>query len=155
MTALADAAGSSKSRWTIQHVRNGEVLDEQTADNLITNSGRDFLHAQGYSTGALPNGLNWIGLSDDVLNEDQNSVDLSNEIIDFGLIRTQGSVGHGPGDNITKISASFIATDKVACQKAALFSDKTGGTMNHVVAFSERSLLAGDTLQVTIAITLG
>ena len=41
-----------------------------------------------------------------------------------------------------------------AAQKAALFTAASAGTMNHALAFTQRSLQVGDQLAVTFTITL-
>jgi len=53
------------------------------------------------------------------------------------------------------VQKTFTASGSQAAQKAALFTASSGGTMNHALAFTQRSLISGDTLQVTFTITLG
>ena len=152
---LQETVGAARAKASIEHLRNGVVLSYEERSNLITNAGIDFLHAQGYGTAGVANGLNWMALSDDAVSEDADSTVLSAEITDFGLARAQSSVSHSAGENVTKLTCVFVATDTVKCQKMAMFSDSAGGTMNHVIGFSERSLLAGDTLQVTVVVKIG
>ena len=59
------------------------------------------------------------------------------------------------GTNTTTVQKTFTATGTQAAQKAALFTASSAGTMNHALAFTQRSLQIGDTLQVTFTITLG
>jgi len=132
------------------------VGDVETVHNVITDAGRDFLHAQGYSTGPGANGLNYIGLSNDALTETTASTTLSNEIAANGLSRAIGAYAHTNGTNTTTVTKTFTcATGAQAAQKAALFTASSGGTMNHALAFTQRSLQIGDTLQVQFTITLG
>lgn len=136
---------------------SAELLDESEGTNVITNAGRDFLHLQGYGTSGLgANGLNYIGLSNDTLAETTASTGLSNEIATNGLARVQGAVAHTVGTAITTVDKTFTcATAPQAAQKAALFTAASVGIMNHALAFTQRSLQVGDTLQVTFSITLG
>lgn len=138
--------------------RSYEVVDEpELVWNLITNVGRIFLHTQGYGTSGLgANGFNYIALSNDSVTETAASTTLSNEIALNGLARAQGTVTLPTGSgNQTTIDKVFTATGSQSAQKAALFTASSGGTMNHVLGFSQRSLLANDTLQITFTITLG
>lgn len=142
---------------TIEH-RNaaGELLHQETVHNLITNVGRIYLHTQGYATtGGASNGFCYIALSDDTVTETAASTTLSNEIAANGLSRAVGTVTLPTGSGVsTTIAKTFTcATAPQAAQKAALFTASSGGTMNHVLAFTERSLQIGDTLAVTFTIT--
>lgn len=135
---------------------SAELVGEETVHNVITNAGRDFLHTQGYGTSGLgANGLNYIALSNDTLTETTASTTLSTEIADNGLSRAQGTVTHTGGTNTTTVQKTFTASGSQAAQKAALFTAAAAGTMNHALAFTQRSLISGDTLQVTFTITLG
>lgn len=150
--------GTGTALVTIEH-RNfrGETLDVQKIVNLITNSGRIFLHQQAYSTSGLgANGLNFIALSNDALTETATSTTLSNEIVANGLARAQGIVTLPTGaGNQTIVSKTFTATGVVSAQKTALFTASSVGTMCHVLAFAQRTLQVGDQLQITYTITLG
>lgn len=133
-----------------------DLLLDDEAWNLITNAGRDFLHQQGYQTTGLgTNGLNYIALSNDTVTETATSTTLSTEITLNGLGRAQGTVTHTAGTNTTTIDKIFTATGAQAAQKAALFTAASVGTMNHVLGFTQRSLISGDTLEITYTITLG
>jgi hypothetical protein len=134
-----------------------EIISDEISHNVITNAGRDFLHQQGYATSGLgANGLNYIALSNDTLTETVSSTTLSTEIAANGLSRAQGTVSHTAGTNTTTVAKTFTcATAPQAAQKAALFTASSAGTMNHALAFTQRSLQIGDTLAVTFTITLG
>lgn len=146
----------STGLW-IADPRSFKMVDEpEVVWNLITNAGRDYLHLQGYGTTGLgTNGLNWIALSNDTLTETATSTTLSTEITTNGLARAQGTYAHTAGTNTTTIDRTFTATGTQSAQKAALFTASTAGTMNHVLAFTQRNLLSADTLQITYTITLG
>ena len=138
------------------HSSSGELLHSETVYNLITNVGRVQYHAQIFGTsGLLTNGLNFIGLSNDVVSETAASTVLSNEIAANGLARAQGTVtlptGAGTQTTIVKV---FTATGAQSAQKCALFSASSAGVMNHVLGFTQRSLQISDTLTITVTITL-
>lgn len=137
--------------------RSFKVIDEpEVVWNLITNAGRDYLHLQGYGTSGLgTNGLNFIALSNDTLTETVASTTLSTEIAANGLTRAAGAYVHTASTNTTTIDRTFTASGTQSAQKAALFTAVSVGTMNHVLAFTQRNLLTSDTLQITYTITLG
>jgi hypothetical protein len=133
-----------------------DVTPEEKVWNLITNAGRDYLHLQGYGTSGLgANGLNYIALSNDTVTETVASTTLSNEITLNGLGRAQGTYTHTAGTNTTTVARVFTASGAQSAQKAALFTAVSAGTMNHVLGFTQRSLISGDTLSLTFTITLG
>lgn len=132
-----------------------KVDEDEQVFNVKTTAGIDFLFVQGYSITTGANGLNYIALSNDALTENTASTTLSNEISTNGLSRAQGTYAHTNGQSTATIDKTFTcATGAQAAQKSALFSAASTGTMNHVLAFTQRSLQVGDTLQVTYTITL-
>jgi hypothetical protein len=133
-----------------------EIVGEEIATNVITTVGRDFLHTQGYGTSPAGNGLNYIGLSNDALTENAASTTLSSEIAANGLTRAIGTVSHTTGTSTTTVAKTFTCTTaQQACQKAALFTASSGGTMNHALSFTQRTLQVNDTIAITFTITLG
>lgn len=132
-----------------------DVLHEQTQWNVITTVGRDFIHTQSYGTSPAGNGLNYIALSNDTLTETSASTTLSTEIAANGLTRAIGAVVHTTSATTTTVDKTFTATGAQAAQKTALFTASSVGIMNHVLAFTQRSLAAsGDTLQITFTLTI-
>lgn len=147
-----------KTGLSIPDPESYEILSREEVFNLITNAGRDFYHAQCWGTAGVANGLNYIALSDDTVTEGPTSTVLSNEITTNGLARAQGTVAHVAATNLTTIDHSFTCTlnsGSMKCQKAALFSAASGGTMNHVLGFTERTLFLNDIIDTTFQLTLG
>ncbi len=135
--------------------RDVVTLHEDHSTNVKTLVGIDFLHTQGYGSSDLAaNGLNFIALSNDALTETNASTTLSSEIVANGLTRAQGVVAHVAHTSITTIAHTFTATGAQSCQKSALFTLISGGTMNHALAFTQRVLQVDDTILVTFTITL-
>ncbi len=156
---INDGLRLARASCLIQHRRlvSGvyvPVGQDETVYNVKTTAGIDFLFAQGYSTSPGANGLNWIALSNDSLTEGTGSTTLSNEIVANGLSRAQGTYAHTNGQSTATIQKVFTATGAQSAQKAALFSASSGGTMQHALAFTQRSLQNTDTLTVTFTITL-
>src|SRR5690348_8614009 len=71
---------------------NGDLLWTCKNHNLVTDPGRQFLAAQGYSLSPGSNGLNFLGLSPDTVTETGSSTTLSNEITTNGFARAQGTI---------------------------------------------------------------
>lgn len=149
--------GFGRACATVTHVRAGKVLSKQAGlCNQITNSGRDFLHQQGYQTSGLgTNGLNYIALTNTAVTPGPTDTTLSGEIVSNGLSRTQGAVAHTTGTNTTTVTVTFTATGTQAAQATALFTAASSGIMNHELTFTQRTLQSGDQLVVTFTITLG
>lgn len=153
---LTETIGGGRATARIQHVRNGVILSDEVVHNVVTTVGRDFLHTQGYGAAGVANGFNFIALSNDTLTETTASTTLSNEIVANGLARASGTVTHTGGTNTTTVAKTFTcATASQAAQKAALFTASSVGTMNHALAFTQRTLQIADQLIVTFTITLG
>jgi hypothetical protein len=157
---LTDGVVVLRARGVVEHFRPDAsgtpmLLDRQVTYNLVTFAGRDFMHAQIYSTGPGANGLNYVALSNDAVTETTASTTLSNEIVANGLDRQIGAYSHTGGTNTTTISKTFTATGAQAAQKAALFTASSAGTMNHVLGFTQRSLQTNDTLAITFTLTVG
>jgi hypothetical protein len=141
----------------IEHWRQGVLLNREVVHNLITNAGRVQYHKQCLDTSGLAtNGNNYIALSNDTVTETAASTTLSAEIVANGLERAQGTVTLATGAGTqTTVAKTFTASGTQAAQKAALFNLSAAGTMNHVLGFTQRSLITNDQLVVTFTITLG
>jgi hypothetical protein len=131
---------------------------EEEVRNIILNAGRVQMHLQCYgASGLATNGFNYIGLSNDSTAPAATDSALASEIAANGLARAQGAVTLPTGAaNQTTVAHTFTcATAPQSAQKAALFNASSGGSMQHEIAFSQRSLLVNDTLAVTFTLTLG
>lgn len=135
----------------------GNLLWSGSFHNLVTDAGRDFLHAQCYpAAGIGSNGLNYIALTNDGTSPATGDTVLLSEIAANGLSRAQGTVAHTLGTATTTVSKTFTCTTaSQACQKLALFTSGSGGIMCHEILFTQRTLQVGDTLAVVVTITLG
>jgi len=164
---LTDGLRLTRARGEIVHARPTRYLPDGSPDpdsyvelsreityNVVTTAGVDFLFAQTYGASPAANGLNYIALSNDTLTETSASTTLSNEIAANGLQRAQGSYAHSNGASTATVTKTFTATGTQSAQKAALFSQSSGGTMQHALAFTQRSLVASDTLAVTFTVTV-
>ena len=144
-----------RAHGTITVTRLDGSIETEECDNLITNAGRIQLHTQCYgTTSLLTNGFYYIALSNDAVGETAASTTLSTEIAANGLSRAAGTVTLPTGSGTsTTISKTFTATGAQSAQKAALFTASSAGVMNHVLAFTSKTLANGESLTVTFTIT--
>ncbi len=154
LKGLSDGISLGRAHMHLVHKRGDEVIAERDAWNVVTKAQIDFMFAQAYSTSTGANGLNYIALSNDSVTETSTSTTLSSEIASNGLTRAQGTYAHSASAATGTISKTFTASGTQSCQKAALFSASSSGTMGHVLSFTSVSLISGDTLAITFTITL-
>ena len=137
---------------------DSEEIICENKHNLLTNSGRDWMHAQVYTnTAAGTIGAYFIGLTVNTGTPAATDTALTGEITAGGLARAAGSTTHSAGGNSTTIQKTFTASAvHTAVVKAALFNQlAVGGTMAHINTFTAVTLQSSDTLQVTWTVTLG
>ena len=127
--------------------------------NLLTNGGRDFIHAQAYTnTAAGTEGSRFIAVTVNSGAPAAGDTTLTGEITTNGLERAAATTNtHSAGTNTTTLGVTFTATGThTAVQKSALFNQlAVGGTMTHENTFTPVTLSSADSLQVTWTLTLG
>ena len=138
--------------------KSNEEIICMNKPNLLTNSGRDWMHAQVYTnTSAGTRGAGYIALTTNTGAPAATDTTLTGEITTNGLARADASTKtHSSGTNSTTIQHTFTASGThTAVQKAALFNAASSGYMAHVNTFTPVTLQSSDTLQVTWTVTLG
>lgn len=140
--------------------RSDEQIIQTRKKNLLTLSGRDFLHAQSYTNvSAGTKGGNAIALSEDVTDPVDTDTALVGEITAGGLTRVQTStISHIVGTSLTTLEEVFLASAIfTAIHKSALFNQNTiGGQMTHAQEFdADVALQIGDTVTATWLLTMG
>lgn len=140
--------------------KTNEILVQADIKNLLTDSGRDFFHAQDYTNVAAgTKGGNAIAVSDDAGAPVAGDTTLVGEITTGGLTRVvASSIVHSGGTNVTTLENTFTATAIfTALHKSALFNQDTiGGQITHSAAFvADVNLQISDTLTITWTLTLG
>mgnify|MGYP003633597756 FL=1 len=138
--------------------KDNEEIICQNKPNLLTNSGRDWMHAQIYTnTAAGDRGAGYIALTTNTGTPAATDTALTGEITTGGLERADASSkSHSAGTNTTTIQNTFTASaTHTAVVKAGLFNAASSGTMAHVNTFTSVTLASSDTLEVTWTITLG
>ena len=111
--------------------------------NLLTNNGRDWMHAQVYTdTAAAAAG----------------DTALAQELTGGGMSRADATTKtHSNGTNSSTIEHTFTASATYTnVHKSATFNAATGVTLGHEAVFSaDATLVSGDTLKVTWTMNLG
>ena len=128
--------------------------------NLLTNGGRDWMHAQVYTnTSAGTRGSGYIAVSEETTNPAAGDTTLASEITTNGLARVDaGTKSHSAGTNSTLIETTMTAsgsfTDVV---KSGLFNASSGGTLTHAAKYTTGSgtMISGDTLKTSWTLNLG
>jgi hypothetical protein len=128
--------------------------------NLLTNNGRDWMHAQVYTNTATgTRGSGFIAVSSDATAPAAADTTLAGEIATSGFIRSGADAvtkTHTAGTNSTLIEHTFTASGTVtAIQKTALFNASTSGTMSHENTITSADVVSGDTLKVSWTVNLG
>lgn len=126
--------------------------------NLLTNAGKDYLHAQYWTNNAAGGvGVNFIALTEATITPAVTDTTLSAEITTNGLQRVIASTrSHTSGTSTTTLSNTFTASGSFTDVKAsALLNASSSGTMGHIANFSTGSgtLTSGDQLAVTWTMT--
>lgn len=132
---------------------------------LLTNTGRDALHAQHLSTSAQPAAFNYMALANSATATTPNATDttLTGEITTGGggLVRKQGTYAHTAGTNTSTITATFTGNGSdsypVTVSQDALFNAASAGTMGYKTALNSPATInvSGDNVTVTHTITGG
>lgn len=130
---------------------------------LLTNGGRDALHAQHMSTSAPPATFNYVGLTANSTAPAAGDTTLTAEIATAGggLIRKQVTYAHTTGTNTTTLTGTFTANGSdalpVTIAKIGVFNASTSGTMGYETLLSATATLSasGDNMTLTETVTAG
>ena len=130
--------------------------------NLLTNGGRDFIHAQAYTnSSAGTQGANYLAVTEDTGAAAAGDTTLASEITTNGLARalvtgSGGTVTHTSGTNSTVFDHTYTASGTfTAVQKAGTFNASSSGTMVHEGTFTSAALVSGDKLEIIYTLNLG
>jgi len=131
--------------------------------NLLTNGGRDFMHAQVYTNSSAGTiGANYIAVTENASAAAAGDTTLASEITTNGLARalvtaSSGTVTHTGGTNTTTFDHTFTASGGTfaAVQKCGTFNASSAGTMVHEATFTAAALADGDKLQIVYTLNLG
>ena len=122
--------------------------------NLLTDAGKDWMHAQVYTnTAAGTRGAGFIASTETSITPAVGNTTLSGEISTNGLARADaGTKTHTAASNSTLIEHTFTATGAFTSVLAsALFNASSAGTMPHIANFATGSgtLATNDTLKIS------
>lgn len=122
--------------------------------NLLTDAGKDWMHAQVYTnTAAGTRGAGYIASTESTITPAVGNTTLTGEITTNGLARADaGTKTHTAASNSTLIEHTFTATGAFTSVLAsALFNASSAGTMPHIANFATGSgtLASNDTLKIS------
>lgn len=127
--------------------------------NLLTNAGKDWMHAQVYTnTAAGTRGAGWVASTESTITPAVGDTTLTGEIATSGLSRADATTKtHTAASNTTLIEHTFTASGAFTSVLAsALFNASSAGTMPHIANFATGSgtLATNDTLKISWTLTL-
>jgi hypothetical protein len=132
---------------------------------LLTNLGRDDLHAQHLGTAAQPAAYNYVGLTANATAANASNTSLPAEITTAGggLIRKQATHAHTAGTNTSTLTVTFTvnASDTglpVVVAKIGVFKHlTTAATMGYETLINATATLTiiGDNVTITETVTAG
>lgn len=130
---------------------------------LLTNGGRDALHAQHMGTSAQPASFNYMALTASTTAPAAGDTTLTGEITTAGggLVRAQATYAHTAGTNTTTLTKTFTANGSdslpVTIAQIGVFNASSSGTLGYHTALSATATLnvSGDNLTVTETVTAG
>lgn len=130
---------------------------------LLTNGGRDALHAQHLGTSAQPAAFNYMALTASVTAPAATDTTLTGEITTAGggLVRAQATYAHTAGTNTTTLTKTFTANGSdslpVTLAQIGVLNASSSGTLGYHTALNATATLnvSGDNLTVTETITAG
>jgi hypothetical protein len=130
---------------------------------LLTNGGRDALHAQHLSTSAQPASFNYMALTANATAPAAGDTTLTGEITTAGggLVRAQATYAHTTGTNTTTLTHTFTANGSdslpVTIAKIGIFNASSSGTMGYETLLNSTATLSvsGDNVTITETITAG
>lgn len=130
---------------------------------LLTNVGRDAVHAQHLSTSAQPASFNYIALTASTTAPAAGDTTLTGEIATAGLARAQGTYAHTASTNTSTLTKTFtavaadVAGGSVVVAQIGVLNAASAGTLGYHTALNSTATLttAGDNITVTETITAG
>jgi hypothetical protein len=136
-------------------------LGEPTA--LLTNAGRDAVHAQAWGTSAQPAAANYIALTASVTAPAATDTTLTGEITTAGggLLRAQATYAHTASTNTSTLTKTFTANGSdslpVTIAQIGVFNAASAGTLGFHTALTSTAVLSvsGDSVTVTETVTAG
>lgn len=122
--------------------------------NLLTDAGKDWVHAQLYTnTSTGTRGAGFIASTESVITPAVANTTLTGEIATNGLSRADaGTKTHTAASNSTLIEHTFTATGAfTSVLTSALFNASSAGIMPHIANFASGSgsLATNDTLKIS------
>lgn len=127
--------------------------------NLLTNSGRDWMHAQVYTnTGTGTRASGFISASSDATAPAAGDVAVAGELAVSGFTRADSvTKTHTAGTNSTLIEHTFTASGTVTgIQKTGLHWASSGSNnLSHENTITSADVVSGDTLKISWTVNLG
>jgi len=152
-------SGGFFSALLVKKETGERIVGAHLKHNLLTNNGRDWMHAQVYTnTSAGTRGAGYIATTTNTTGPSATDTTLTGELAASGFTRADATTkSHSAGTNSTTIEHTFTSSGTVnSIHKSAIFDAGSSGDMPHIANFSaDVSVISGDTLKVTWTLNLG
>lgn len=129
---------------------NGNIRDEFTVDNLVTNAGFAQLALLAGDASAVPFTYIALGTSNTAAAASQTA--LGTEITDSGFERAVGTVSRittTVANDTYQVTKTFTATGNKVIEELGIFNAATTGTMLSRALTSTKSMVTNETITIT------
>lgn len=136
-------------KFTISHIRNGEVLEQVVIENTVTNNGID--SAAGLIGGLKTTGFTYLGIGTSETAAAAADTDLKAGITAGSLNRaasTTTQVTTDTTNDTVQLLHTWTATASYTIKEAGIFDTASSGVLLARGTFTGKALAANDTLQV-------
>lgn len=136
--------------YHFQHIRNNEVIDEWTVNNLVTSAGKALLASLAGDASAIPFTYLAVGTSNTAPAIGQTT--LVAEVTDTGLARAAATVSRTTTtvtNDTLQLVYTWTASGSKTIEEVGVFNASSSGTMLSRALTTSKILVNGDTFVVT------
>lgn len=137
---------------TARVIRNGQVIREEKARNLVVNVGKNALAGLFYGESGV-NPFKYVAVGSGTNSPQATDTALQSEITGNGLARTLATCSRE--NNESTLTASWNVTGSATVSESGIFNASSGGTMFARVTFAGLPLVSGDYLELRWKVTVG
>lgn len=149
-TTEKDTTEKLQGFYNIKHIRDGEVLSDETVANIFTNAGKAQMALLCGDATAVP--FTYIALGTSTTAVAATDTTMTAEIVDTGLARAAGTVSRTTTtvtNDTYNISKTFTATGTKTVEEIGIFNASSSGTMLSHALSGSKGLTNNDVLVVT------
>lgn len=141
---------------TLRHIRNGQILSEETLNNTTTVTGK--AETAGLFNETRTGGFKYIAVGSSGTVASTANTGLTTEITAAGLARVTATctrVNTDATNDTAQLFHTFTATNTQAVREVGIFDSAAVGVMAGRSTFAVKNMAANDILQCTYKIKFG